>query len=275
MAKVTVNDVMMTAMAGCVRRCVRTQWLLHRIYSSDLLFQILYRACRPIGEWPQFTNTRTYSCCIRKVLPCRLFSGWSCSYLTFRPPAEAEDEQAALRNKWCLVSADMHVREADCKKRLETQRLPSTHIMRYCLCCRLLQICQTMTTIKTTPVAPVTMWFQDNILHMLPRIIAQKASYDSFSRHSMVTQKPFIVLLLAKLAMPRCFQTYLALNKQCTLPTSSCWGNNWSVCVCVFFSLCELHSIQVLYPNLLPQVIALSYNGGIFMNIVVDPQLIT
>lgn len=34
-----------------------------------------------------------------------------------RPKAETDNVQTALRNKWCLVSADMHVNEPDCKKR--------------------------------------------------------------------------------------------------------------------------------------------------------------
>lgn len=42
----------------------------------------------------------------------------------------------------------------------------------------------------------------------------------------------------------------------------------------MYFANEQLIGIQVLYPNLLPQVIALSYNGGIYMNLVVDPEMI-
>jgi hypothetical protein len=42
----------------------------------------------------------------------------------------------------------------------------------------------------------------------------------------------------------------------------------------MYFANEQLIAIQVLYPNLLPQVIALSYNGGIHMNIVVDPDML-
>lgn len=42
----------------------------------------------------------------------------------------------------------------------------------------------------------------------------------------------------------------------------------------MYFANEQMIAIQVLYPNLLPQVIALSYNGGIHMNIVVDPDML-
>lgn len=181
-ANVTVNDVMVTAMAGCIRR--------YCIAQSD-----------PAIQQP---GVRT-----RSLIPVAFG----------RSKEETDDVRTALRNRWCLVSADMHVNEPDSKKRL-------------------LLVCQTMTTLKTTPVAPITMFFQDHVLHRLPRFFQQKTGYDTFVRHSLVFSN-----------VPGPQEPMYFANEQ-------------------------LIGIQVLYPNLLPQVIALSYNGGIYMNLVVDPEMI-
>eukprot|EP01038_Epipyxis_sp_PR26KG_P016363 gene16363-22302_t len=99
--------------------------------------------------------------------------------------------------------------------------------------------CSIITTkMKTSPAAYLQLWIQDNIISILPKFIGQQIAYDVFTRHSMVFSN---------------------------LPGPS-----------EPFTFCDskLLGIQAIFPNLIPQVIIISYNGDVFFNMSVDPDVI-
>jgi hypothetical protein len=82
-------------------------------------------------------------------------------------------------------------------------------------------------------------WVQENLLPLLPRFFARQTAYDIFSRHSMVFSN-----------VPG--------------PSDD-----------IFFSGKRLCGMQVIFPNLINQALLISYKGAIFMNIVVDPSIVS
>lgn len=107
-------------------------------------------------------------------------------------------------------------------------------------CIERLQVCnEEMTQLKRSPDAAVQLWIQSNILPILPTSISQTAALDLFKRHSLV---------FSNLPGPDKTQ---------------------------YFAGEAIVGFQILFPNLIPQVIILSYNGGIFMNMIIDPDVVT
>ncbi len=97
----------------------------------------------------------------------------------------------------------------------------------------------TMNALKTSPVALVQLWVQSYVLSLLPLSIQRKLAHDAFSRHTMV------------------FSNVPGPSKVITLGGEPVVG------------------MQVIFPNLLPQVILISYSGSVFMNMVLDDALVT
>jgi WS/DGAT C-terminal domain len=103
---------------------------------------------------------------------------------------------------------------------------------------RLTSCTAAMNTIKKTYAAPIQMWIQSNILPLLPQFLRRKTAYDIFSRHSIV------------------------------------FSNVPGPPEAIHFAGERILGIQVVFPNLLPQCLILSYAGEIFMNMVLDCSVI-
>ena len=134
-----------------------------------------------------------------------------------RSKAEVQDKTLAMRNKWCMVSADLSV---GCETPLE--RLAAIH--------------ETTSFLKKSPRAFVQLWFQNNVGPLLPLSFGRQATFDIFSRHSLV---------LTNVPGP---------EKEC------------------LFAKAKITGVQMIFPNVIPQVDLLSYAGNIYGNIVYDPK---
>ena len=107
-------------------------------------------------------------------------------------------------------------------------------------CLQRLQECTKFTSaLKKSPIALMQMWVQNNIASRLPKFLQKQTVQDVFSRHSMVFSN-----------VPGPQQP-------------------------AYFHGHRLHGIQVLFPNVLSQLCLLSYDGGVFMNMIVDPSIVT
>ena len=103
---------------------------------------------------------------------------------------------------------------------------------------RLTETAREMQAVKESGRVLVQQWVQETILPYLPKFLAQQTAYDIFSRHSMVFSN-----------VPGPQQEMYFANQR----------------------MCGLH---VLFPNLVNQTMIISYGGGIFMNMVLDPALV-
>lgn len=104
---------------------------------------------------------------------------------------------------------------------------------------RRLKTCNATTNaLKTSPMAFATLWIQNNLLPLLPTFAAQKAAYDLFVRHTMV------------------FSNVPGPSRTVTFCGSRIVG------------------MQAIFPNLIPQVIMISYAGALFNNMVLDDELV-
>ena len=107
-------------------------------------------------------------------------------------------------------------------------------------CSERLRACSaSMSTLKQSPMAFVQLWVQTNLLPLLPAFLRKGTGLDLFKRHSMVFSN-----------VPGPDKTF-------------------------YFAGEQMVGIQVLFPNLLTQTMIISYNGGLFMNMVLDDELIT
>lgn len=112
----------------------------------------------------------------------------------------------------------------------------SIHVDQVDIMDRLEAIRTTTSFLKSSPRAFVQLWMQNNIVSKLPVFLAQKTADDIFDRHSLVlTNVPG--------------------------PEQSCW-----------FAGKQVTEVQLLFPNVIPQVDLLSYAGSIYGNIIYDPQ---
>ena len=103
-----------------------------------------------------------------------------------------------------------------------------------------LRTCNSSTKqLKSSPLAYVALWIQNNLLPLVPSFLAQKTALDLFQRHTIV---------FSNVPGP-------------TRPVSFC--NE------------RVLAIQAIFPNLLPQVILISYCDAIFANMVLDEKLVT
>jgi hypothetical protein len=142
-AGVTVNDIIMTAVSQAIHDYCQSQ-------DCSVL----------LASTASSTNTSTKS---KSAIQCRALMPVALP----RPSSELNDKSLALRNTWCMVSADMGV---GCKDIME----------------RLTHIHSKMNDIKTTPRALVQLWIQNTLPPLLPLSIAQQTVYDVFRRHSLV-----------------------------------------------------------------------------------------
>lgn len=99
---------------------------------------------------------------------------------------------------------------------------------------RLAQCVQVTSEMKTSPTPGVQMYIQNLMPRILPESMQQQTAFDIFSRHSMVF--------------------------------SNVPGPNTPV----YLSGQRVEGIQVIFPNLIPQVLLISYAEGIFFNMVLD-----
>lgn len=95
-----------------------------------------------------------------------------------------------------------------------------------------------LSELKNSPVAPIQLFLQNKILPYLPRFLVRQITLDGFSRHTMVfSNVPGPQQLLS-------------------------------------FAGSRVIGMQILFPNLIPQTIAISYNGSLFMNVVLDEDIV-
>lgn len=101
---------------------------------------------------------------------------------------------------------------------------------------RLQASAKTTTALKTSPNALVQLFFQNSIVSQLPQFFQRQVALDVFARHSMV------------------------------------FSNVPGPATKVYYCGEAIESMQINFPNLIPQVILISYNGGIFFNMSIDTQ---
>jgi diacylglycerol O-acyltransferase len=182
-AGVTVNDILLAATSGAIRR-----------YSE-------YRGDDFSG--PKKIHNRA-------LVPLAFF----------RPMKDLEDPARGMSNKFAFLSVDLPVDSATAVDRVKD--------------CN-----KTMSELKTSPIALVQLWVQDNLLNWLPLSMQRQIGHDIFSRHSIV------------------FSNVPGPAKPITLAGE------------------KVVNMQVIFPNILPQVILVSYAGSIFNCMVIDEKLIT
>lgn len=100
---------------------------------------------------------------------------------------------------------------------------------------RLQQIHATTNFLKTSPRAFIQLWIQNHIVNRFPSFVAQQTAHDIFSRHSLV---------LTNVPGP---ETMVKLAGESVV------------------------GLQLLFPNVIPQVDLLSYAGNIYGNMLYDP----
>jgi hypothetical protein len=103
---------------------------------------------------------------------------------------------------------------------------------------RLNRCTEVMTAVKKSSQAAMQMWVQTHITARLPTWLARKTAHDAFSRHTMV------------------------------------FSNVPGPPEIVRFSGEPVLGIHALFPNLLPQILMLSYGGGVFCNLSIDDTLL-
>jgi len=127
------------------------------------------------------------------------------------------DKEQALGNKWCFIETDFFVGQTDIMERLKL-------------------VHQQMTALKTSPTAVVQLNLQNMLPTVLPRSFTQQATFDIFSRRSVIFSN-----------VPG--------------PTKPC-----------LFASKEVIGVQMFFSNLIPQTGFISYRGQIFGNICLDPE---
>ena len=105
--------------------------------------------------------------------------------------------------------------------------------------CRLNKCHQTTLALKKSPLAFIALWVQNTILPFMPTFMSQKTAMDLVTRHSMVFSN-----------VPG--------------PTRPLWFCNNKVI-----------AMQSIFPNLISQVILMSYCDCVFANMVLDDEMIT
>jgi NRPS condensation-like uncharacterized protein len=100
---------------------------------------------------------------------------------------------------------------------------------------RLMECVRITSAAKSSPTAILQLFVQNQVLSLAPQFIAQQAAYDAFSRHSIVF--------------------------------SNVPGPGEHIALCGE----KISSINVIFPNLIPQVIIMSYAGAIHSTLSADP----
>jgi hypothetical protein len=92
--------------------------------------------------------------------------------------------------------------------------------------------------LKSSPLALVQLLIQNNVVCLLPEFMQRQIAHDVFSRHTMVFSN------LPGPAKP------------------------------IFIGEEQVLGFQIMFPNLIPQVLLISYNGGVHCNMSLDPELV-
>jgi hypothetical protein len=92
--------------------------------------------------------------------------------------------------------------------------------------------------LKNSPIVAVQMWVQSYLLPLLPSFLVQQTTLDLFSRHSVV------------------FSNLPGPSDQ------------------LFLCGKRLQAVQVVFPNILPQVLIISYGGEVFFSMSVDDEAV-
>jgi NRPS condensation-like uncharacterized protein len=100
---------------------------------------------------------------------------------------------------------------------------------------RLMECCRVSTAAKSSPSAILQLFIQNKVLSLAPQFLAQQTAFDAFSRHSIVF--------------------------------SNVPGPNEHIAICGE----KLLSVNVIFPNLIPQVIIMSYAGAMHFTLSADP----
>lgn len=100
---------------------------------------------------------------------------------------------------------------------------------------RLLACAKITTALKSSPSAIIQLFVQNYLIAYAPQFIQQKIAFDAFSRHSIVF--------------------------------SNVPGPSEAISLCGE----KISGVNVVFPNLLPQIIIISYNGGIHFTLSADP----
>lgn len=103
---------------------------------------------------------------------------------------------------------------------------------------RLESCVQTMNRAKKSPDAFVQLWLQNNILSLAPTFLVRKTCIDTFSRQSVV------------------------------------FSNVPGPQEAAYFAKQRIIGIQSLFPNIITQCLIVSYDGSVFMNMVVDGEVV-
>jgi hypothetical protein len=136
-----------------------------------------------------------------------------------RSDKELQDPANALKNKWAFVSANLPIGSESSSDRLSEAN-------------------KQMKQMKSSPMAFVQLWVQNNILPLMPRSMRQKTALDLFSRHSMV------------------FSNVPGPGEALSIAGQRILG------------------MQVIFPNLISQTMIVSYAGAVFMNMVLDSDIV-
>lgn len=92
--------------------------------------------------------------------------------------------------------------------------------------------------LKSSPIVGIQMWVQSNLLPLLPSFLVRQTALDLFARHTVVFSN-----------LPGPADTVFLCGK-------------------------KLLGLQVVFPNILPQVLLISYGGDVFFNMSVDDETV-
>ena len=104
---------------------------------------------------------------------------------------------------------------------------------------RIEQCHSTMEGMKTSVDAIVQLFLQDHLLSKVPEFLVHQTAFDSVARHSLV------------------------------------FSNVPGPQVTAYFAGQPVLGMQAMFPNLINQVLIISYNGAVFMNMAVDSAIVT
>jgi len=147
-AGVTINDLIMTAVGGAIRR-----YCEHRGDQAFIGAEAVDKQSKKSTKTDKAGKVTT-RCLLPVAFP--------------RTPEELSNPAKALRNKWAFVSAELPV------------GVPGTAKDRL-IACNLLT-----NNLKKSPSALVQLWIQDNLLSSAPLGFLRHTASEIFSRHSLV-----------------------------------------------------------------------------------------
>jgi hypothetical protein len=97
---------------------------------------------------------------------------------------------------------------------------------------------ETIKRLKTSPHALIQLFLQNELISRAPKAIAQQICQDACTRHSMV------------------FSNVPGPSEH------------------IFFAGERVEDMRIVFPNILPQVIVMSYAGGVYYTLSIDPEAV-